>query len=305
MTGSGRRGGLVLPAILVAIGVVALLVNAGLVPAQALARLVDMWPLVLIVIGIDMVLRATTRPAAAARLGLVTVAVACAVALVYASVGSSLNVGERTAAFTASIGELHQATLEMAFGGADIDVRYGNPGDMGDTLYTAQVTYTGSQQPTASLDRATGTVSLALAQHGLGFGTADHRRADVVLNPKMFWDVSLSGGATHATMALGTGTVRGIEVSGGASSIDLTLPPAQAATTISISGGANSVRVHRPGTAIRVEVTGGAGNLSLDGRSSSGFGDLNAESAGYSAATARYLLTVSGGANSVTVDSGG
>lgn len=304
MRTAGRRG-LVLPAILVAVGVVALLVNAGVIPAQALSRLADVWPLVLIVLGVDMVLRATMDPVRAGRLAIVTVAVACAVALVYASVGSSLTVGERTADFTAQVGSLSEANLEMSFGGADVNIRYGDPGDMGDVLYTGHVTYSGSQQPTADLDQATGTVRMALKDHGLRFGGGDRRRADLTLNPKVSWAVLLSGGATRAILSFPSGTVRSIDVSGGAASLEITLPPARGATTVDVSGGANSVKVHRPpGTALRAEVSGGAVTLRFDGHSSSGVGDLGSQSESYSSASDRYLLKVSGGANSVTVDTG-
>ncbi|MEA2681992.1 MAG: hypothetical protein QOK05_320 [Chloroflexota bacterium] len=304
MTSGGRRG-LLLPSILVAVGVVALLVNAGLIPGQALARLADMWPLLLIVLGVDMVLRATLDPVRAGRLAIVTVAAACAVALVYASVGSSLVVGERTAAFTADIGSLEQAGLEMSFGGADVNVKYGSATDMGGVLYTAHVTYSGNQQPTASLDRSGGTVHLALNQQGLRFGGGEHRRADVTLNPRIPWAVSLSGGATQATLDLGGGAVRAIDVSGGAASVSITLPAPLAQITVSVSGGANSGRVHRPsGAAARAEASGGAGSLRFDGRSSSGIGDLWAQSDNYGSAADRYLVTVSGGANNVTVDTG-
>jgi hypothetical protein len=305
LTTAGRRG-LVLPSILVAVGVVALLVNTGVIPAAALSRLADVWPLVLIVLGVDMVLRAKMDPVRAGRLGIVTVAVACAVALVYASVGSSLTVGERTADFTAQVGSLSEANLEISFGGADVNIKYGDPGVMADALYTAHVTYSGTQQPTADVDPASGSVRMALNQQGLRFGGIDHRRADVTLNPSVSWAVSLSGGATHAILSLASGTVRSIDVSGGAASLEISLPPARGATTVAVSGGANSVKAHRPpGTALRAEVSGGAGTLRFDGHSSSGVGDLGSQSENYSSAADRYLLTVSGGANSVTVDTGG
>src|SRR5713101_7167257 len=45
------------PAILILVGVFALLVNVRLVPVERLDRLVDLWPLILVVIGLGVVVR--------------------------------------------------------------------------------------------------------------------------------------------------------------------------------------------------------------------------------------------------------
>ena len=72
---------------------------------------------------------------------------------------------------------------------------------------------------------------------------------------------------------------------------------------ITINGGALTVNVHRlHGVATSVAVSGGAVNLSFDGRQSHAVGTLNALTSDYDSATDRYQLQVNGGACNVTVD---
>src|SRR4029077_13585745 len=54
--GRGYRS-LFWPAVLILVGVFALLVNGGFVPVERLDRLADLWPLILVVIGLELVVR--------------------------------------------------------------------------------------------------------------------------------------------------------------------------------------------------------------------------------------------------------
>src|ERR1700682_6856098 len=53
------------PAVLILVGVVALLANAGLISTDRLSLLVDMWPLILIVIGLELIARRRLQGSAA------------------------------------------------------------------------------------------------------------------------------------------------------------------------------------------------------------------------------------------------
>ena len=298
-----RRGpGLVLPAILVAVGVVALLGNLGLISTDDLGRLVDLWPLILVVLGIELVLRGTTSPEVAGRVGIIVVAVAAVAAVVYATLAPAQLAGEHTADYSAPAGALQQARMSLDFGGADISIGLGQPG--GPDLYTAHVTYGSGEQPSANFDEAAGAVTIAIHQAGLTFG--NHRRIDVALNPGVTWTLQLSGGAANASINLSGGHLAGIGVSGGASRVTLVAPAPSGTVPMTFDGGANTVTVHRPAASpARVDVSGGASSLQADGRSQAGLGELTWQSDGYASATDRFAITVSGGANRVVVDTAG
>jgi len=61
--------------------------------------------------------------------------------------------------------------------------------------------------------------------------------------------------------------------------------------------------VHRPsGVEASASVSGGAVNLSFDGRQTHAIGSLAAQTGDYNSATDRYQIQVDGGASNVTVD---
>jgi hypothetical protein len=72
---------------------------------------------------------------------------------------------------------------------------------------------------------------------------------------------------------------------------------------ITVDGGALTVNVHRPkGVAASVAVSGGAVNLTFDGRQSHAVGTVTAQTSDYNRASDRYQIQVNGGASNVTVD---
>jgi hypothetical protein len=72
---------------------------------------------------------------------------------------------------------------------------------------------------------------------------------------------------------------------------------------VEINGGALTVRIHRPsGTEASVEVSGGAVNLSADGKNMHAVGHLSYDSAGLPGALNSYRIEVNGGACTVTLD---
>jgi hypothetical protein len=90
---------------------------------------------------------------------------------------------------------------------------------------------------------------------------------------------------------------------GGAGRLDLALPEPSGTVTVVVLGGASNVAIRRPiGVAARLCVEGGATNLRLDDRRiGAAGGALDLKSQGYDAATHRYDIAVTGGANNVGV----
>src|SRR5438552_15710406 len=88
------------PAILILVGGFALLVNSGLVPAERLDRLVDLSPLILIVIGLELVVRRALMGPTAEIAAALVVVVAIGGAAAYVAPGPSIPTATRTLAST-------------------------------------------------------------------------------------------------------------------------------------------------------------------------------------------------------------
>jgi hypothetical protein len=91
-------------------------------------------------------------------------------------------------------------------------------------------------------------------------------RVDVLLDERVAWTVRTSEGVTRATFDLADGTVRGISLGGGATTIDMTLPRQDAEIPIRMSGGVNTWRIRtEEEVPVRVRVRRGAGEVVLYG----------------------------------------
>jgi hypothetical protein len=131
-----------------------------------------------------------------------------------------------------------------------------------------------------------------------------NQASDLSLNPAIPWAVSLRGGMWKLTADLRTLRVESLEVAGGASDVEIWLPAATGTVPVRISGGASKVSLHRPaGTAIRVDMSGGASQLVFDGQRLGAVGGRShMESPGLTETTDRYEARISGGASQIVID---
>jgi len=296
----GRNRGLVLPGLLILIGAVALAANLNLIHWDSLYRLLDLWPLVLVVLGAYLVLRSLTSPRRASAIGVVLVLIAGAGAIGYAVLAPPIPSGAKVLDSSEPVSELTAAKLDLRFGAADVNV-HGE--SLGGALFKSHIEYSGPA-PNVSLDRSSGILTISDSSQGLRFwfGPPNRRRIDVAIASSLPWSIDISGGASHATLALGSVPVKAVNLSGGANNITLTLGRPSGAVAIDISGGASSVTIHRPaGVAVRLNASGGANSIRLDNQHLSGFGDSSSQTPGYDTATDRYAIDVSGGASNVSV----
>jgi len=91
------------------------------------------------------------------------------------------------------------------------------------------------------------------------------RLAEVALNARIPWDIEIRDGASRLTADLRGLALHSFEASGGASRVELTLPPPSGTVSVRILGGTSNVTIHRPeGVAARVCVASGSTNLAFD-----------------------------------------
>jgi DNA-binding MarR family transcriptional regulator len=126
---------------------------------------------------------------------------------------------------------------------------------------------------------------------------------DFALATAVPWDIALRGGMWKLVADLSTLRVTALEVTGGASDIEVTLPAPVGLVPVRISGGASEVLLRRPaGTEARAELNGGASQLIFDGQRLGAVGGRTVlASGGFAEAIDRYEIRFTGGASQVTV----
>ena len=289
------------PAVLILAGVVALLVNVGAIPVDRVILLVNLWPLVLIVIGLEVIVRRTLHGASAEVAAAAIVVLAIIGATAYVAVNPS-PLATHEEDVNAALGELKQASLEVDVGSASITV---SGSDLGSDLYRAHISYPGPK-PDVTLDTSTGELSISQRSNSPFGLQAGRFSLTIQLNSAIPWTISENTGASHDTINVPQLKVSRIEINTGASLEDLTLGPPTGIVPVEINGGALTVHLHRvSGTEASISVSGGAISLNADGHNSHGIGDLHYESAGFSGASDGYKIEVNGGASTVTLDSVG
>ena len=128
--------------------------------------------------------------------------------------------------------------------------------------------------------------------------------AEVELNARVPWDLTIRGGASRFVADLRGLRLRSFRLRGGASRLEVTLPAPSGTVAVVVLGGASNVAIRRPeGVAARLRVDGGATNLEFgDRRVGAAGGELDLRDGRYDVATDRYDMVVTGGANNLSID---
>jgi hypothetical protein len=112
----------------------------------------------------------------------------------------------------------------------------------------------------------------------------------VRLNPGVAWRLTLSGGASQTAVFLGTGRLRGADLTAGSSQVTMRLPRPRGTVRIVLAGGASQVRLTAPaGIPARLALDGGASTATLAGRTRAGLaGGTVLTAPGWARAANRY-----------------
>ena len=301
-----RNRGLLFPLVLIAIGVIVLLANTGILSSEALLRLGDLWPLLLVILGLQLILNHTLPRQQATLVGLGATVIIVIAAVAYAALAPAPPFGTRQANSSEHLGGLTAATLDLGYGGATVDIQAGS---LSDALYQARIEYPGSDNPpTINLDHESGTLEISensgFAPFHL-FGAA-RRHVTVTLTDRIPWTIKLSGGTTNAHLDLRRLQLAQLEISGGVSRMDAQLPSPKGTVRIDISGGVTNLTLRAPaGAQWHVGVSGGVSGLRINGSLFAAIGgEFQQQSPGYASASDRFDLEISGGASRVDFGTG-
>ena len=127
-------------------------------------------------------------------------------------------------------------------------------------------------------------------------------RGDIALNPAVPWTVELRGGASRLSADLRALRLVSFEMKGGASKIELQLPQPAGIVPIRITGGMTRLQIQRPaGVAAGLEVRGGMSEVTVDGESFKGAGQLSLQTPGAAGSADRYEIEVTGGVSKLSI----
>jgi hypothetical protein len=249
-----------------------LLENTGYLPPNAWLNLWRLWPLVLVLGGIELLFANRIPWLILAGLAVVIMAVGVFVTTFGGSPAATSSV---TPILTDTpLDGASQATVTVRFGAGQLNV-----GSLTDSASPdlATTTYTGPPE-LAPVPRYTATpggigqLEYQLDSHSTpGFvpfigGRSDTTRLDVNLNPSVpLTLLSVQTGAADAHLDLSGLKLTSLEMAVGASSTWIRLPQTDGTTTAHISGGASTITLEiPPGVAAQLRHRGGLSNFSID-----------------------------------------
>jgi hypothetical protein len=275
-----RRPLIAFPLVLIALGVVFLLANAGYVGEGALRRLVELWPIALVLIGLDILVRDRSTAVA-----LVVEVAVIAASVVYAVAGPATGLVP-LGTHSTSVGRLDATSLALT-------VNYG-AGRLTMHSGTSELVAVSSSREDVRVEDVRHSGSSAVV-------TISPTSDQFPINTDRTWDVVIPSDIPVALTAnVGAGEFRfglrdvkldSARISGGASDLVITLPKPSGDVPVTISAGASSITLEiPPGVDYRVRTTGGLNSVN----------GIEA-SAGYAAATDRLTILVTSGASSITI----
>ncbi|HXM58413.1 MAG TPA: hypothetical protein VOB72_23640 [Candidatus Dormibacteraeota bacterium] len=290
------RPHLLAPVLLIGAGVVALLVTTGLVGGGAAGRLLALWPLLLVLLGVQIVVldQLPGRRAALVALVAMLAVVALGAGLALAAPGARVTTYHPSAPLVGAVaGSLK---LDAGPGAARLAGR-----DLGDDLYQADISSVAGRTPTAEV--AGGSVHLAPHPSAdvLWVDRAASRDLGVTLTSRVPWSVTVNGAGLDGKADLSALDVSAVTLNGAFMTFDLRLPAAPAgAVPITVNGvGADVIVRVPPGVGARAVVAGLATGLDVNGTA---VGRDAWSSPGFDGAAGHYEIRAAGVGSHVRVE---
>ena len=263
MQATSRRAGhsLFWPIMLIGLGLLWLMSSVGLLPGTDPSILFQLWPLILIAVGLDL-LWGRRSPETGGIIALATLLLL----LVFMWVGPALGLGGGqvvTERFTEPVDGASSAQVELNLSSAVTRV-FALEDD--DQLVDAEMRHAGRIDFSAS---GTDHRSIRLAYSSLGpgatfLGLGADLRWDIGLAPEVPIDLRVDGRSGATTLDLELLALRSLVLDAGSGATALALPATDARYLVDVSGGSGAIRVSAADqSALDLSARPGSGGMSL------------------------------------------
>jgi hypothetical protein len=289
---------------LIGLGIVFLLNNLDILPWSLWGTLWRFWPVILIIIGLEIILtRSNVGWGVSLAVGVVVVGliVGLAVAMAPAGLVRVGSVVPQTGSVVRELGDIREAQADISFGGGRLEVGSLPASSKELVLVDYQVEVPG-RAPKIDLEAQEGRGVLRITgQDSMRIGpgsTID--RWELRLSRRIPLDLTLRLGATEGRIDLSDLRVRSLELDVGASSVTVRFPREAGATQATVRAGAASLTLEIP-PEVGVRVTSEAGLASVEVSPRFSQTGNTYITANYQTAFNRLDLELKTGASSVTI----
>lgn len=293
-----RSGSGVLPIVLIAVGVLALVGNLGWIAWGSLLALLNLWPVVLLAIGVDMLTRGRYRT-------FVVVGAIVVAALFYAAdVGSGRSFGSGANAthvveYPLDGAERGEVKIDSGVATLNIDSLAGGSAFVRGTIET-----TGGASVTDRFTRSGNSVRLELGTKSRGWFSFRAVRGgpwDLSFNNTVPIALHIDAGVGRSTLQLSDLQLSSFDLDAGVGAVDVTLP-ASGSFRASIDAGVGKVTVRVPQSmAANIRVDRGIGAVFV-GPEFTANGKDSYVSGDYATAANRVELDIDGGVGGITIE---
>lgn len=290
------------PYVLIGVGVLLLLTNVGWLSGGALLGMLNLWPIVLLAIGVDLLTRGRYRTPVVAG------AIVLGAVLWWSGLGGAGLGGMRAFGSGEPVAVDHQldgaraAEVVLRLGVGEVRVVADAPGG---TLIAGTILTARGERIEESVGRRGDVARVEIAsrqQAGMSISGGDRRRWDLSLTRDVPVDLSVDAGVGDVRFDLRAATLARLALSGGVGEVTVVLPERGGYTgTLDLGVGEAEVVIPRSVEA-RLTVSVGLGGVDVEGPWQRD-GRVYVTD-GYAAAPAsdRIELTISGGIGGVAVD---
>jgi hypothetical protein len=295
-----RRTSLIGPLILITIGVLFLLANLGILPLAFWEIAARFWPLILILVGLEIIIGRRSMVGALIVVVLWLALIGGVVWLGFAGSGVLPPSAVTTEQLAQPLGDIKSASVALNVGIATTNVTA--LGSDATDLMKGTFAHSEAIRIIKTYNIVGSEGRLGLTSEGADFAMFDFRnsRWDIRLNPTVPIALSVNGGVGRVNLDLSGLNITALNVDTGVGSISATTPRS-GVTTMRVNGGVGSTSITIPnGVGARIRVNGGLGGIRLSESRFPRFGD-GYQSGDYASAANKIDINVDGGIGNIGI----
>lgn len=283
--------------ILIALGLVFLLNNLGILPWDIWNVLWRLWPLLLIAIGLDFLLGRDSRYRVSLLVG--TLVIGGLLVTFWSARPGGLGGAARVEEISENIGDARAARVEISSGVTRLRLNA-----MSDTsrLIEGRVSLLAGEELERSAGREGDTLVYVLRSRSRGgsFNASNSQGWNLSLSPVIPIDLRVNTGVGESNLDLSGLQLTRLEVNSGVGRAEIRLP-GQGQFEARIDGGVGEIRVTLPSSlGVRLMAKAGLGRVDVP-RGMVTVGENTYESEGYAAAQNRVNLEINGGIGQIVI----